>query len=131
MQLYVVRSKVDKISEEEKVQYYGVPVISGTVDEEYLANEISERCSLTPSDVLAALSALSYSIQSHLEDGRSVNLKGIGIFSVSASSEGFDTPEECTPAKVKARRICFRADIALRSILGRMKYKLTQRGKTK
>ncbi len=131
MQLYVVRSKVDKIGEDGKVQYYGVPVLSGTVNEDIIAKEISTRCSLTPADVLAALSALSDSIQEHLEDGRSVNLKGIGVFSVSASSEGFDIPEACTPAKVKARRICFRADNALRGVLDRMKYQLTKRGKTK
>lgn len=131
MQLYVVRSKTDKTKTEEETLYYGVPVISGTVTEEELAEEISERCSLTPADVLAAISALSRSIQDHLEDGRSVRLKGIGTFSVSASSAGAITPEECTPSKVVARRICFRADRILRSVLGKMKYKLTKRNKQK
>lgn len=131
MQLYVVRPKVDKSSEEEKTRYYGVPVLSGTVTEDDLAREISERSSLTPADVLAAISSISDLMQKHLSDGRSVNLKGIGIFSVSATSEGCDTPEECTPAKVKAQRICFRADNALRSILEGMRYKLTKRGKSR
>lgn len=129
MQLYVVRSKKDKSGNKEKVRYYGVPLTSGKITEEELAEEISEQCSLTPTDVLATIRALSHNIQSHLSDGRTVSLKGIGTFYVSASSEGFDDPEECTPAQVKARRICFRADRTLRSILATMKYKLSKRGK--
>lgn len=131
MQLYVVRSKVDKTGEEEKVRYYGVPVVSGQVTEEHLAAEICERASLTRGDVLAVISALSDSMQNHLSNGYTVSLKGIGIFSVSASSEGVDEPEKCTPAKVKAQRICFKADNSLRSILENIKYKLTNRKKTK
>lgn len=130
MQLYVVRSKVDKSGEEEKKQYYGIPISSGIVTEETIAEEISERCSLTPSDVLAAIDALSRSLQEHLEDGRTVKLKGIGIFTVSATSNGVDTPEECTPAKVKAGRVCFKADRILKSVLGKIKYKLKKQGKT-
>lgn len=130
MQLYVVRSKIDKTKEKEEKLYYGVPIISGTVTEEEIAEEISERCSLTPSDVLAAISALSQSLHDHLSDGRSVKLKGIGTFSVSASSTGSKTPEECTPAKVKAQRVCFRADRILRGVLGKIKYKLKKQGKT-
>lgn len=131
MQLYVVRSKIDKTGDTPKERYYGVPVTSGQINEDRLAEEISERSSLTPADVLAAISALSDSLQNHLSNGHTVSLKGIGIFSVSASSEGVDTPKECTPAKVKAQRVCFKADNKLRSILENMKYKLTDRKKTK
>ena len=31
--------------------------------------------------------------------------------------EGFDTPEECTPRRVKTKRICFRADKSLKTKL--------------
>lgn len=127
MQWYVVRSKVDKTGEQEKVRYYGVPVVSRLVTEERLAEEICERCSLTEPDVLASLRALSESLQMHLEKGESVRLKGIGTFYLSATSKGFDTPEECTPAQVRAQRVCFRADVALRRILEKVKYQLTKR----
>lgn len=123
MQHYVVRSKVDKTGEVEKKRYYGVPILSGQVDEIRLSDEICRRCSLTEADVLATLSALSDLMQEHLEEGESVKLKGIGIFSVSASSKGFDTPQECTAAEVKPQRVCFRADKELRRVLGKMKYK--------
>jgi len=123
MQLYVVRSKVDKTGEEEKRSYYGVPIISRQVNEINLSAEICQRCSLTEADVLATISALSDLLQEHLESGESVKLRGIGTFSVSASSKGFDTPGECTPAEVKAQRVCFRADNDLRHVLEKLKYK--------
>ncbi|MDR0657702.1 MAG: HU family DNA-binding protein [Mediterranea sp.] len=131
MQLYVVRPKVDKSKKEEKVLYYGVPVASGQVDADHLAWEISERCSLTAADVLATISALSDVMQHHLLIGNTVYLKGIGLFSVSASSSGCATPKECTPAKVTAQRVCFKADSIMRSILARMKYKFSERAKKK
>lgn len=131
MQSYVVRSKVDKSGKEEKVRYYGTPVTSGQVTEADLAVEVTERCSLTTPDVLAAVSVLGSLIGEHLKMGETIKLTGIGTFSISASSDGFDTPEECTPATVKAKRVCFKADKGLRKVLGEMKYKKSNRAKTK
>ncbi|NDV65729.1 HU family DNA-binding protein [Bacteroides sp. 224] len=131
MQSYVVRSKIDKSKKEERKLYYAVPVTSGQVDADQLAQEICVRCSLSSPDVLAAIRALSEVMQEHLSTGNTVYLKGIGLFSVSASSPGFETPQEVTPAKVKAQRICFKADNALRSILERIKYKFCERAKKK
>lgn len=131
MQLYVVRPKVDKSGKEEKVRYYGTPITSCQVTENELAVEVTERCSLTAPDVLAAVSVLGSLINEHLQKGETVKLSGIGTFSVSASSDGFDTPEECTPATVKAKRVCFKADNGLRKVLSEMKYKKSNREKTK
>ena len=131
MQLYVVRPKVDKSKKEEKMLYYGVPVTSGQVDIDDLAAEICVRCSLTSADVLSAVSALSEVMQDHLRVGNTVYLKGIGLFSISASSPGCEDPKDVTPAKVKAQRVCFKADNIMRSILERMKYKFCERAKKK
>lgn len=128
---YVVRKKLDKSGEQTITRYYGIPVTYGQIDEDYLAREICSRCSLTEGDVLAAVSALSDAMQKHLSNGCTVSLKGIGLFSVSASSKGCDTPEACTPAKVKAQRVCFKADPWMRSILPEIKYKRVNRKKTK
>lgn len=124
MQLYVVRSKVNKISGEGKALYYGVPILSGQVTEERLAAEICYRSSLTEADVLSAIHSLKDLIREHLEAGEAVKIKGIGKFFVSAGSKGFETPGECTPAEVKARRVCFMADNEMRSVVYKMKYKL-------
>lgn len=127
MQLYVVRPKVDKTGEEEKKSYYGVPVSSGQITEEDLAKEVCEQSSLTEADVISAIYSLKRLMHKHLVNGYQVRLKGIGTFSVSATSEGFDTPEACTPVQVKAKRVCFKADNEMRSVLERIKYKKSER----
>lgn len=128
---YVVRKKIDKSSGQTITRYYGVPVTGGQIDEDYLAREICEFCSLTEGDVLGAVSALGNAIRQHLSRGNTVSLKGIGLFTVSASSEGCDTEKECTPAKVKAQRICFKADRDMRSILPEIKYRRINKKRTK
>ncbi len=131
MSLYVVRQKVDKSGKEEKVSYHGVPVTSGQVGVDELAQDICERCSLTEADVYAAVIALGDVMQAYLMKGNTVYLKDIGLFSVSAGSEGYETPDECTPSKVKAQRVCFKADKKMRGILPKIKYQRSNRAATK
>lgn len=119
---YKPRPKKDKTGEQEKVRYYGTPMGSQFVTEEKLAKEICERCSLTEPDVIAALMALSESVQMCLERGETVRLKGLGSFYLSATSDGFDTPEECTPSQMRVRRICFKADNLLRRAMAKVKF---------
>ena len=131
MQSYVVRTKRFKSGDEEKLRYYGVPVTSGQIDEEYLAKEICEQSSLSEPDVVATILSLKRLIRKHLKNGYTVKLKGIGVFSVSACSEGFETPEQCTDSTVKAQRVCFKADDYLRGVLPEIKYQKVNRAKTK
>jgi predicted histone-like DNA-binding protein len=118
---------VDKNGEEEKIRYYGTAISSGTTGINDLAKEINIRCSLSEGDVLASLRELSNLLRQELASGNNVYLEGIGTFSLSASSEGFDTPEECTPSKIRPRRVCFKADKRLRLVMEKMTYKRTQR----
>lgn len=131
MAKYVVRSKKDKSGEKEKTLYYGIPVSSGVIDLDYIAKEISVRSSLTEEDVIAAVSAVARLTRKHLATGDSVNLKGFGMFTVSASSEGCLTPEECTPSKVKPQRVCFKADSHMRMTLAEIKYEPREAKKSK
>lgn len=129
MQSYVVRSKTNKISKEGEVLYYAVPVLTGQINQNDLAMEMCEMSALSEGDALSAFNLLKRLMQKHLSHGKSVRLEGIGTFYVSASSEGCETPEACTPAKVKAQRICFTADKELRSILPDIKYQRVNRPK--
>ena len=82
---YVVRKKKDQSGNEVKELYYAVPsaIQNKGVSEKQLA-----------------------------EEGRTVTIRGLGTFYPALSSEGCETPEECTPNKVRLTRICFRADTA-------------------
>ena len=131
MAKYVVRTKKNVLGGEDSVLYYGVPVSSGVIDLKYIADEASVRSSLTPEDVIAAISTVAQLTRKHLANGDSVNLNGLGLFTVSASSEGCETPEECTPAKVKPMRVCFKADQEMRRVLSEIKYEKREVSKKK
>src|SRR5574344_300197 len=97
---YCVRKKTHLSEDKEKALYYAVPVSSGIIQTKKLASIISDRCSATEADILLVLNSLSSVMKTLLEDGKKVRLEDIGLFSLSASSDGFETPEECTPKQV-------------------------------
>lgn len=120
---YVVRKKLDKTGAEEKVRYYGVPVTTGRISTNKLAEEVADRCSLTRGDVLAAICELSDVILERLREGYSVELKDLGDLFLSGGSEGYEQEKDCTPHRVKAHRICFRMSPRMRSEMKFVKFK--------
>lgn len=118
---YRIKTKRPALADK-KIKYYAVPIRSDKVHINNLAEELSHRCSLTKGDVLSALSGLVDLIEEHLHKGDSVQLDELGTFTLSATSDGFDTPEECTPSKVRAQKICFRADNKLKKNLQFVKF---------
>ncbi|EKN09315.1 hypothetical protein HMPREF1076_04344 [Parabacteroides goldsteinii CL02T12C30] len=111
---YVIRKKLDKTGPVEKKLFYGVPVTKGRVTTEQLADVIADRCSLTRGDVQAAVVELSDVILEYIKDGYSVELKDLGDLYLSAGSDGFEKAKDCTPRRVKAKRVCFRMGRRLR-----------------
>ncbi|MDR1878934.1 MAG: HU family DNA-binding protein [Bacteroidales bacterium] len=104
------------------IKYYAVPVLRGQIDLMQIAKTLTHNSSLTESDVYATVIGMVSLIEEHLHNGYNVSIDGLGIFSLSASSAGFDTPEECTPHRVQARKICFRADVKLKKNLPYVKF---------
>ena len=76
---YVVRPKVDKSGETEKIRYYGVPVTSGQVSTEQLATCISTRCTLSRGEILAAIIEIGREIHGvHHKPSRHRNIVPLG-----------------------------------------------------
>ena len=119
---YRVKKKIDCTKSSKPVKYYAVPVSTKVVGFKKLAKIISDRCSLTGTDVIGCLDALAYVIQREIDDGNNVRLDGIGIFSPSLKSPGFDTAEECTPSAVKVKRLCFLASKEIKDSLRVIKF---------
>lgn len=111
---YSVKKKVFKSKEGVKELYFAVPKAvqpkGESVDERDLALQMEHGSSLSAGDVLSVLELLSRRIVDNLQDGRTVNIRGLGTFFVGLSSEGVSSPEECTADKVRVTRICFKAD---------------------
>jgi predicted histone-like DNA-binding protein len=107
-------------------KYHAVPVRSGEVSARQLAQELARLSSLSEGDVLATLVGLSGLVEKYLHGGHTVRLEGLGLLSLSASSAGFDSPDECTPRRVKAKKICFRACPDLKASLRQVRFEREQ-----
>ena len=96
---YVVRKKVDKSGDKEVVRYYAASKVlqPEPVSNDELANAQSVLVQLP--DIIA----------DYLASGRTVNIKGLGNFFPSITSEPVERIEDCTADKVRISRICFRA----------------------
>ncbi|MCD8080435.1 MAG: HU family DNA-binding protein [Bacteroides sp.] len=123
---YAVRKKIDKTGEEEKVLYYAVNrALQGKgkgVTGQQLAQTITNQSSLMKGDVLSVFSQLPDVMAHYLKQGRTVTIEGLGTFYPSVTSEGYETPEECTADKVWVNRVCFRSDASLISNIRKAKF---------
>jgi predicted histone-like DNA-binding protein len=105
---YRVKQKRNGINDKEL--YYAIPAWSGLIGTREIAQRLSERSTLTPADIRATLIGLVDVMESYLHEGYSVKLDDLGVFRLSATSEGYATAEECTPRRVRVAKLCFRAD---------------------
>lgn len=94
----------------EHVKYYACAKRGKLVSSKELAQEISQRCSLTAGDIYGSLSALSDVIKNHLLLGNSIKLDGIGTISLSITSEPSDEEDKVNARTIKVGKICFKAD---------------------
>ena len=96
--------------------------LNGSTDTAALRRFIQEYCSLTETDVLAVLDALSHFMGRELGEGRQVHLNGIGYFRPTLTcTEPVKVDTKRKSTKVKLKSITFRPDMALRSEVGNIK----------
>lgn len=117
-----MKKKIDLSVQPPLQKYYATAVSRGVTNTRALAKKIVQRTSLTEGDVVSTLISLAEIIEEELHQGYNVKLERIGTFSLSATSDGYDTPDECTPRQVKAKRICYLADIDLRKNLKQVNF---------
>ncbi|MDR1005618.1 MAG: HU family DNA-binding protein [Bacteroidales bacterium] len=107
---YKVKEKKVNLTGETQYKFFATPVSMGQVSTDEIINEIAERTTLAPSDLVGAITALSSIITEKIKRGYSVKLDRLGTFGLSITSDGFSDAAKCTPAKVKAKKVWFRAD---------------------
>ncbi|GHT21817.1 DNA-binding protein [Bacteroidia bacterium] len=117
---YRVEQKRNGIND--KALYYAVPAGAGLIGTREIARELAGRCTLTPADIRATLIGLAEVMETYLHKGYSVKLDDLGVFRLSATSDGYATPEECTPHRVRAAKLCFRADPQIKKNLKYVKF---------
>lgn len=109
--------------EEEKTLHPRIK-LNGSTGTDELRRRIQQRCTLTETDVIAVLDALSHIMGEELADGRQVHLDGIGYFYPTlTTTEPVTTETKRKSTKVKLKSIQFRADQTLKNEFGVLKVK--------
>ena len=86
-----------------------------TISPTMLINRICERSTLTKGDVLAMFSELNQEVTQALLEGHTVNIPGLGYFSLLLQTTEKVNPKSTRAQNIKVKRIEFRADSQLRN----------------
>ena len=105
-------------------KYYVSTQSEGDITLEMMSENISDRCTLTETDVLAALSALQREMIKNLMDGKIVRFGTFGSFQLSLSSEGVETLDMTTKSQVRGLHVRFRPGMQVQEKLKNVKYSL-------
>lgn len=108
-------------------KYYVSTKSSGEITLDTMSELISEKCTLTETDVLAVLSALTREMTAHLMDGKIIRFGSFGSFQLSINSEGVDTEAEATRTQVRRTRVLFRPGPRIQSGLKQLKFSVTSK----
>lgn len=100
-----------------KELYYAHAVTTGRLKMDDIGQDVSHRSSLTKGDFASAFQNGLEIIIERLSVGFSVDLDQYLTFKLSATSEGYETPEECTPDRVSVNRLCITAGPKLKALL--------------
>lgn len=106
-------------------KFYVSTKSSGEVTLEEMSEAISDRCTLTETDVLAALSALQREMIKNLLEGRIVRFGTFGSFQLSLSSVGVEKADDASQNQVKGVRVRFRPGSRIQDNLKLLKYTLS------
>jgi predicted histone-like DNA-binding protein len=93
-----------------------------TIDLDGIAREIQDRSAMTKGDILSVLSNLIQVLPSHLKQGDSVRLGGLGSFRLSVSSEGAVDAATLSAKNVKNARVVFYPGVELKKELSDVSY---------
>lgn len=105
-------------------KFYVSTKSAGEISLEEMSENISDRCTLTETDVLAAISALQREMTKNLMDGKIVRFGTFGSFQLSLSSSGVETADNASQNQVKGVRVRFRPGTRIQDNLRNLKYTL-------
>ena len=101
--------------------------LNGKVSTNQLRARIQKYCTLTETDVIAVLDALSHIMGEELADGKQVHLDGIGFFRPNlVSTEPVTKETKRKSTKVKLKGIVYRPDQVLMDEVGEVKVQHTR-----
>ena len=98
--------------------FYAMPAPVTTIKLEFLAEEISQECTVTAHDIRAVISAMEEKIIGHLQNGQSVRLGLLGSFCPTLRSTAAPSPELFVTDNIKAIGTSFTPSSTMKYQLG-------------
>jgi predicted histone-like DNA-binding protein len=103
-------------------KWYLIKESGNIIDLDGIAKEIQDRSAMTKGDILAVLSNLIQVLPTHLKNGDSVRLGGLGSFRLSVTSEGAIDAASVSAKNVKNARVIFTPGVELKKELAGISY---------
>lgn len=116
------KRKFKDASGQEKELYFACSRRGEVIGLDKLTEIVTEVTSLSSGDVANSLITFSRTIILLLEEGFSVRLHRIGCFSIAVTSDGFESPNDISPDKVRATKVVFTPDKRLISMIKNLKF---------
>lgn len=111
--------------------FYAQAQARGVMDIREISDRIQRECTVTRSDIMAVLVALSGVVCDGLKSGEIVRLGDLGSLQISLSSEGVKDEKDFTSANITKARIRFRVGQDLTEALSGLEYtKVAKKQKT-
>lgn len=96
---YKIEARKNPMTKE--VKYYGIAKSIGTITSRQIAAELAARSAMTAGDMYDTLDNLRDLITQWLIQGFTVRIDGLGTFRLTIQSNGTETADEFTPAKIR------------------------------
>ncbi|MBR5729858.1 MAG: HU family DNA-binding protein [Prevotella sp.] len=97
--------------EKSYLKWYAFPVVTETVDLDYIAERIQRNSTAKKSDAKAVLTEMVEVMTDCLQNSQRVKIEGLGSFKVGLSSRGADSPDNFNVNEnVKGMRIIFQPE---------------------
>jgi predicted histone-like DNA-binding protein len=107
--IYKKTLRVNPINPNEPGKFYPQLITMGQrITKEKIIYEIKEKSSLSAGDIESVTTNFIETISRNLLAGFSVQIPKLGLFYLSAKTEGSDTEELCTSKKIKSIHVNFR-----------------------
>jgi predicted histone-like DNA-binding protein len=104
------------------VKYCAVPTKRDLIGFRELARQISHRTTFSEADIHGALEAMQEAILDYIQEGNSVRLGDLGIFSASLGSDMKEKPEEVNIKAIKEARLVFRSSVFIKREMKKCKF---------
>ncbi|MDH6359167.1 HU family DNA-binding protein [Parabacteroides sp. PF5-9] len=122
MIIYKPRKMVCRIPGKEKTGFFAAKTAGTTIDTNDLCKRISEKCSVSGSDVKGVIEALINEFELELLSGNRIRMGELGLFEASITSEVVTETEALKPKKVRIKTVTFLPSPRLKSMMGKANF---------